>query len=222
MSRKNNKTITAIGMAAFMTAAGVLTAMAAQSPTIVAGSGMSQSGAAGPGVQSPEAQEQAPIWGTIISVDNGSIDMECPSGNVFEGEVIVNISGDTLILDGENGYPVEAKDLQAGETVYAYIGPAMTMSLPPQTSAKVILANIPADFKVPDYVTVDSVVTDASTSKSELTAADGTKYEIGADCSIVPYLTRNIVTLDDLTEGRTCMIWSDDQNVAQKIMVFAQ
>ena len=64
MSRKNNKTITAIGMAAFMTAAGVLTAMAAQSPTIVAGSGMSQSGAAGPGVQSPEAQEQAPIWGT--------------------------------------------------------------------------------------------------------------------------------------------------------------
>ena len=87
--RKNNKTITAIGMAALMTAAGVLTAMAAQSPTIVAGSGMSQSEAAGPGMQSPETQEQAPIWGTIISADNESIDMDCPSGNVFEGEVIV-------------------------------------------------------------------------------------------------------------------------------------
>ena len=38
MTKKNNA-ITAIGMAALMTAAGVLTATAAQSPTIVAGSG---------------------------------------------------------------------------------------------------------------------------------------------------------------------------------------
>ena len=98
---------------------------------------MSQIEAAGPGVQSPDAeQEQAPIWGSIISADNGSIDMDCPSGNVYEGEVIVNISGDTLILDGENGYPLEAEELQAGETVYAYIGPAMTMSLPPQTTGR--------------------------------------------------------------------------------------
>ena len=65
--RKNNKTITAIGMAALMTAAGVLTAMAAQSPTIVAGSGMSQSEAAGPGMQSPETQEQA------VKVEAGEI-----------------------------------------------------------------------------------------------------------------------------------------------------
>ena len=47
MSRKTNKTITAVGMAALMTAAGVLTAMAAQSPTIIAGNGMSQIEAAG-------------------------------------------------------------------------------------------------------------------------------------------------------------------------------
>ena len=86
MSRKTNKTITAVGMAALMTAAGVLTAMAAQSPTIIAGTGMSQIEAAGPGVQSPDAeQEQAQIWGSIISADNGSIDMDCPSGNIYEG-----------------------------------------------------------------------------------------------------------------------------------------
>ena len=86
MSRKTNKTITAVGMAVLMTAAGVLTAMAAQSPTITAGNGMSQIEAVGPGVQSPDAeQEQAPIWGSIISADNGSIDMDCPSGNIYEG-----------------------------------------------------------------------------------------------------------------------------------------
>ena len=58
MSRKTNKTITAVGMAALMTAAGVLTAMAAQSPTITAGNGMSQIEAVGPGVQSPDAEQE--------------------------------------------------------------------------------------------------------------------------------------------------------------------
>ena len=165
MSRKTNKTITAVGMAALMTAAGVLTAMAAQSPTIIAGNGMSQIEAAGPGVQSPDAeQEQAPIWGSIISADNGSIDMDCPSGNIYEGEVIVNISGDTLILDGENGYPLEAEELQAGETVYAYIGPAMTMSLPPQTTGEVIIGKIPADQKAPEYITAVSMTANAGPS----------------------------------------------------------
>ena len=42
MRKKNNKTITAIGMAALLTAAGVITACAAQSPTIVAGSSTAQ------------------------------------------------------------------------------------------------------------------------------------------------------------------------------------
>ena len=77
--KKKNNAITAIGMAALMTAAGVLTAMAAQSPTIVAGSGMSQNEAAGPGTvgENAAAEEQAPIWGTIISADGSSIDLGC-------------------------------------------------------------------------------------------------------------------------------------------------
>ena len=219
--RKNNKTITAIGMAALMTAAGVLTAMAAQSPTIVAGSGMSQSEAAGPGMQSPETQEQAPIWGTIISADDESIDMDCPSGNVFEGEVIVNISGDTLILDGETGYPIEAKDLQAGETVYAYIGPAMTMSLPPQTCGEVIIGKIPADMKAPECITAKSMTENADGSWTLVSTA-GTEYAVFADCSIMPYLTRQIVSLDDVEQGSKLLVWSNDQNQAQKLVLFAR
>lgn len=222
MSRKTNKTISAIGMAALMTAAGVLTAMAAQSPTIVAGSGMSQSETAGPGVESPAAaQEQAPIWGSIISVDNGSIDMECPAGNVFEGEVIVNISGDTLILNGENGYPLEAKDLQAGETVYAYIGPAMTMSLPPQASGEVIIGRIPADGKAPEYITAKSMTANADGSWTLVSDA-GTEYALAADCRIMPYLTRQIVSLEDVEQGSNLLVWSDDQNQAQKLVLFAR
>ena len=46
------------------------------------------------------------------------------------------------------------------------------------TNATMIFANVPADFKVPDYVTVKSVVTDAASSQSVLTAEDGTKYTL--------------------------------------------
>ena len=98
----------------------------------------------------------------------------------------------------------------------------MTMSLPPMTNADVIFANIPADAKVPDYIEVQSLVTDAATSKSVLTAADGTEYTVESDCNIFPYLTRNIVTLDDLTQGRKCVVWSDEDNAAMQIMVFAE
>lgn len=54
MRKKNNKTITAIGMAALLTAAGVITACAAQSPTIVAGSSTAQAEA-----EQPEARRRA-------------------------------------------------------------------------------------------------------------------------------------------------------------------
>lgn len=217
---RKNKTITAMGMAALMTAAGVLTAMAAQSPTIVAGSGMIQE-EAGPGTSAKEADDQAPIWGSIVSVENGSMDLDCPSGNVIEGDVIVNISNDTLILDGENGYPLELKDLQAGETVYAYIGPAMTMSLPPQTSGEVIIGKVPADAKAPEYLTVTSMTENADGSW-KLVSTAGTEYAVAADCRILPYLTRQIVTLEDVEKDSQVLLWSDEAHQAQKIVLFAR
>ena len=73
-----------------------------------------------------------------------------------------------------------------------------------------------------DYVEVKSMVTDAATSKSVLTAADGAEFTLAEDCNIFPYLTRNIVTLDDLTQGKKCVVWSDDENTASKIMLFAE
>lgn len=220
MSRKTNNTVTAIGMAAFMTVAGVLTAMAAQSPVITAGSGMSQITGAEAGYAEADT-EQAPIWGTVLSADNESIDLDCPTGNVYEGEVIINLSGDTLILDGEDGYPLEATELQSGDTVYAYIGPAMTMSLPPQTTGEVIIGRIPADMRAPEYITVKSMK-DGTDGSFTLVSTAGTEYTVAADCRITPYLTRQIVTLEDVEQGSNLLVWSNEQNQAQKLVLFAR
>ena len=121
----------------------------------------------------------------------------------------------------ENGKPM-MEDIEEGSEAYAYIGMAMTMSLPPQTTAEMILVNIPADSKAPDYVEVDSMVTDGDSGESVLTTTEGVEYMLSEDCNIFPYLTRNIVTLDDLTQGRKCLVWSTDDNTAERIMVFAE
>lgn len=156
------------------------------------------------------------IYGSASHMEDGRLSIDNRSGVSAEGEIILNISQEsTLILDAVSGTPLTLEDIQDGETIYAYIGPAMT-------NAAIIFANIPADFKVPDYVEADSVITDAGSSQTVLTASDGTEYILAEDCDIFPYLTRNIVTLDDLTQGKNVVVWSGDDNTATKIMVFAE
>ena len=171
----------------------------------------------------PEIPQSIRIYGPVTKMEDGRLSIDNQSGVSNSGEIILNVSDEeTYILDAVSGLPIKLEDIKDGDTIYAYIGPAMTMSLPPMTNADVIFANIPADAKVPDYVEVKSMITDASTSKSVLTALDGTEYTLADDCNIFPYLTRNIVTLDDLTQGRKCVVWADDENSASKIMVFAE
>ena len=171
----------------------------------------------------PEAPQAIRIFGPVTRTEDGRLSIDNQSGVSNSGEIILNVADDmTYILDAMTGFPVALEDVKDGDTIYAYIGPAMTMSLPPMTNAVMIFTNLPADAKAPDYVEVKSMVTDAGTSKSVLTAADGTEFTLAEDCNIFPYLTRNIVTLDDLTQGKKCVVWSDDENTASKIMLFAE
>ena len=170
-----------------------------------------------------DALQSLRIYGPVTKQEDGRLSIDNQSDMSISGEIILNVSEEyTFILDAVTGLPLKEEDIKDGDTIYVYIGPAMTMSLPPMTNADVIFANIPADAKVPDYIEVQSLVTDAATSKSVLTAADGTEYTVESDCNIFPYLTRNIVTLDDLTQGRKCVVWSDEDNAALQIMVFAE
>lgn len=170
-----------------------------------------------------DALQSLRIYGPVTKQEDGRLSIDNQSDMSISGEIILNVSEEyTYILDAVTGLPLKEEDIKDGDTIYVYIGPAMTMSLPPMTNADVIFANIPADAKVPDYIEVQSLVTDAATSKSVLTAADGTENTVESDCNIFPYLTRNIVTLDDLTQGRKCVVWSDEDNAALQIMVFAE
>lgn len=163
------------------------------------------------------------IYGPVTILEGGLYSIDNQSDVSMSGEIIINtLAETTYILDGVSGMPVKGEDIKDGDILYSYISPAMTRSLPPMTFAAIIFTNVEEEAKAPEYVEVKSMVTDADTSRAVLTAVDNTQYTLTDDCNIFPYLTRDIVTLDDLTAGKECVVWTDEDGNANKIMLFAQ
>ena len=147
------------------------------------------------------------MWGTITETGEDQFSFNSQTTNGYQGDVVIHIDPEqTLILDC------------VAVTVYA--GPVMTMSLPPQMTASVVFVNIPADGSIPLYATVASDLEDNGQGGYTLTTVDGHTITVPADCSITPYLTRQMVTLQDLTQGRKCLIWLDADGAAERIILF--
>ena len=125
------------------------------------------------------------------------------------------------MLDGENGYPVELTEVEVDEAVFAYIGQTMTLSLPAQVTAEVVFCDLPDSLRVPEFVTVTQMEQQSDGSYLMTTDTDQ-QYLVPENCEILPYLTRNLVTLADVQPDSTCMVWCDERLTAKKIVLFAQ
>lgn len=170
-----------------------------------------------------KAPSSVRIYGTVNQAEKDRISIARQDGDFAGQELIITISDETRVLDAVTGFGVAPDTLKSGDPIYAYISPAMTLSLPPMSHGEMILCNIPADFKVPDYITVENLSLNSDGVSGTIQSADGATYTIPADCQILPYLTRNIEVLQNLTKGRTCLIWTDAaSNNAYKIVAFAR
>ena len=167
------------------------------------------------------------VWGTLTWLDDGGLLVQNSSEDAAISEVILH--GESIIcLDAVTGAPMDIEDLKDGDTIYAWVGPAMTMSLPPHATAQLILGNIPADYAVPQYYEIVSVTPQAmaaiypapALTWTEVTAAGGTTLKITDEATLTPYLTKNIVRLEDLIPGTRILVWSDSQGEPEKVLVF--
>lgn len=161
------------------------------------------------------------MWGVMTENRDGGfvIDSQVPDG--YQGEVVIHVDPEnTLVLDSVTGFPAEKEQIQTGGTVYVYVSPAMTLSLPPQTTAGLVLVNVPQDAGAPEFVTAAAALEADGEGNYWLTATSGAKIKIPADCPIIPYLTRQMVRLEDITEGRHCLIWLDGEGKADRIVLF--
>ena len=169
------------------------------------------------GVDSEETS--AAVFGVITDVGENEIIVDNQSGVSSEGEIILMIDPDhTYLLDASTGLPVDVKDVQAGDSFEAYLGDAMTMSLPPQNTPDIVFVNVPEDITMPAYAVAAEDPTETNGIWT-LKATDGTVYEVTEDAQVVPYLTKNIVKMQDVQKGTACAIWYDDQNQVQKVMI---
>ncbi len=153
-------------------------------------------------------------WGYIASVDeenqrisfNSNEYMVDEDGNQSETvmEIILHVPSSTPVLDGTTLMPVALSDIDTSAPVYVWTSMAMTMSLPPQTTAQVLIVNVPEDASAPMYVIAKDV--EKTDDGIIITDQDGVKWRADADTQVSPYLTRNIVTLDDVAVGTRCIV----------------
>lgn len=178
------------------------------------------------GESGESAGETGPVtvWGTLTWLDDGGLLLQ----NDLEtsiNEVILH--GESIIcLDAVTGDPMDIKSLKDGDTVYAWVRPVMTMSLPPHATAYLILGNIPADYRVPMYYEIAAANvtgTDRDTqmpTSVELTAVGGVVFTVTDEATLTPYLTKNVVTLGDLVPGTRVLVWSNSRGEAERVLVF--
>lgn len=166
------------------------------------------------------------VWGQLTKLEDGGLLVENSNESDPYNEIILH--GESIhILDAVTGLPLD-RELRDGETVYAWVGPAMTMSLPPQATAQLILANIPADYAVPQYYQIARVEPQATAAiypppaltHVDLVTTGGEKLTVTDQAALVPFLTKQLISLGDLTPGARILVWSGRDGAVSKVTVF--
>lgn len=174
--------------------------------------------------------DNVPVYGTVTVLEDGRLYVKTDSAAATVSEMVMGIRQETYILDAVTGETRTAEDIKDGDFIYAYADPVMALSMPPQGGAQLILVGIPADFKVPSYHTVVTASFDSEAQVSTVTTDKGAAFALDDEMDILPYLTFNYVTADQLVPGQRILVWealqaADSGNEAAyapyKVMVFA-
>ena len=179
-----------------------------------------------PAAAAETADEEAPArlgpaayWGTVTWMDEDTFLLDSGKEDGLGDAVVVHV-GDAPYLDAVTGNTLNLETLEDGDAVYAWVGPAMTMSLPPHATAQLILGNIPADYAVPQYYEITSSTVTEESAVLHVAGSNDT-ITVPASAKLTPYLTKNIVTLADLRPGARILVWSDSKGTPEKVLVFA-
>lgn len=168
------------------------------------------------------------VCGQATRLESGSLLLKSSDKSALHQEIIIHLSETTPVVDAVSGLPMDAAKIRNGDTVYAWVGPAMTMSLPPQTSAAVVVANIPADFAVPQYYEVSFVKPHISLAiyppppltKTELVATGGETLTVTDTAELMPYRTKQMVRLESLVPGSSILVWRDQSGAVSRVLLF--
>lgn len=174
-----------------------------------------------PAEEPAEAPAFVRAWGKVSPWDGEGISLKNDDKDDPLNEVVVHV-GEVPVVDGATGLPLDLEKVKEGDTLYVWAGPAMALSLPPQVSAEVVVGNLPAGAAAPEYCEIASwPVTPAPGDPGNPTflLTGGEKLEVTDKTAYSPWLTRQIVGMDDLTPGSRVLVWKDKDGAAEKVLL---
>lgn len=175
-----------------------------------------------------EADRAAPVrvWGTVSPWEGEDILLKNDDKDDPMNEVVLHVGEDAYAVDAATGLPLDLKSVKEGDTLYAWIGPAVTMSLPPHAVPIVLVGGVPADAKAPEYYELTSGGWKDPAGGGGIVFsfrdAEGNPQDLSVppDAQVTPWLTRQIIRLEDIQAGSQILVWRDKDGVVNKVLVF--
>lgn len=123
--------------------------------------------------------------------------------------IVLNISEETIFIDSQTGIVSSIKDIKEGDSIYIYYSAAMTRSLPAQSSAKAVVTNVQKDKTIPKMMVVKEIMSSDKDQIKILNDCEDMIVTITKENPILPYKTKQIVTLDNIKVGSQIFVWYD-------------
>lgn len=161
------------------------------------------------------------VWGKVSPWEGEGIYLKNDDKDSHLNEVVIH-PGDAPVVDGATGLPLDLEKVKEGDTLYVWTGPAMALSLPPQMSALVIVGNVPAGAAAPEFCEIARrAVSPAPGDKGNPTFAltGGETLEVTDKTVYTPWLTRQMVRMEDLNPGDRALVWKDKNGAAEKVQL---
>lgn len=146
------------------------------------------------------------VWGSAKEKGENSVYLENSNESDPNARIVIKINEDTAIVDAVTGEAKSFADIKEGETLYAWVSPVMTRSMPPQSNAIVVICNFPADFASPIYAQVQKV-TEREDGGTDVLMNNSVILHLNADTELLGYKTKDVKTLEDIKPGTMLLSW---------------
>ena len=197
--------LTSLVLSLALGAALALPAAAAGEAPPVSGEGGSAPSEPAYQVSRPQESLPIPVWGTVSALREDRLLLTCDSEDAPYSQIVVRVTESTPVLDAVSGEARSLAALQEGEVVYAWVGPAMTRSLPPIANAALLLCGIPEDFHTPAYAEVENVF--RSGDQLSVYMSNHIVLHLDADTKLLAAPGQEAPSLEDIVPGARLLSW---------------
>ncbi len=143
-------------------------------------------------------------------------------GKTEEGTRLqLNLSEETILIDSKKAAAFDIDDIDKGDTIYAEYSSITTRSIPAQSTASLIAANIEKGGGV-NLINVSEITKDKDGNVTVYDEEKDLFLTIAEDATVKPYKTRNIVRLSDIVEGTTLIAWYDTVSLSLPAQAYTE